>query len=258
MDGETRQSPTPACPAVNQTVLLGSKPENGAPRRHFQRPAKGFATPFSNRLTTHRMTANDIFSDEAAVEADLLVQESILRSRAELSARLAAASVCRDAELLDTLRIEAMYQFCEFFYLLRARRIESEDAIRRLADLHNQHLDTLSRDADKMKRLGLRNERLLDAIFTADTLPRLIETWRERPGRIDQSNLARFLVGVMSTETCRKLVVACATAAFLERVRSPYGAVLVSSTGVMEQIFGSVLRNLRLRIASIETEGAKP
>lgn len=205
----------------------------------------------------HKMTANDIFSDAAAVEADLLAQESILRSRSDLSARLVAASISRDANVLDALRIEAMYQFCEFFYLLRARRIESEDAIRRLADLHNQHLDTLSRDADKMKRLGLRKDRLLDAIFTSDTLPRLVQTWREHPGRIDQSNLARFLVSVMSTETCRKLVVACATAGFLDRARSPYGTVLVWSTGVMEQIFGSVLRDLRLRIAAIGTEGAE-
>ncbi|MFL9828673.1 hypothetical protein [Rhodoplanes sp. SY1] len=200
------------------------------------------------------MTANDIFADESAVEADLFLQESILWSRSVLSARLVEASVARKPELLDTLRIEAMYQFCEFFYLLRARRIESEEEIARLADIHNQHLDTLLRDADKMKRLGLRKDRVLDAIFTADTLPRLVETWRGRAGRIDQSNLARFLVSVMSTETCRKLVVASAEAGFLERGRSPFGTILVSSTGVMEQVFGGVLRDLRRRLAAIVSD----
>jgi len=209
------------------------------------------------RTMTDPVLANDIFSDEAAVEADLLVQESILWSRSVLSTRLVEASASQDAELCDILRIEAMYQFCEFFYLLKARRIETEEAIRRLADIHNQHLDILSRDPEKMKRLGLRKDRLLDAIFTADTLPRLVETWCERPGQIDQSNLARFFVTIMSTETCRKLVVACSEAGFLSRNRSPFGTVLVSSTGVMEQLFGGVLRDLRLRISAIQCEGAK-
>lgn len=115
------------------------------------------------------------------------------------------------------LQIEAMYQFCEFFYLLKARRIETAETISALADIHNRHLDALSRDTDKMKRLGLNRARVLDAIFTADTLPRLIEIWRERPGHFDQSNLARLLATVMSSETCRKLIIASAEAGFLSR-----------------------------------------
>jgi len=204
---------------------------------------------------TKPISAHDIFADEAAVEADLLVQESILWSRSILSTRLVEASANHDPELCDTLRIEAMYQFCEFFYLLRARRIETDELIRRMADIHNQHLDMLSSDAEKMKRLGLRKDRVLDAIFTSDTLPRLVETWRERPGQIDQSNLARFFVTVMSTETCRKLVVASSEAGFLTRSRSPFGTMLVCLTGIMEQIFGGVLRDLRQRIAAIGSEG---
>lgn len=204
------------------------------------------------------MNSDDVFSDEAGLEADLFVQESLLWSRSVLSARLTEASLRKDPSCIEMLRIESMYQFCEFFYLLKARKIEGEEAIRRLADIHNEHLDGLSRDKDKMDRLGLRKDRLLDAIFTADTLPRLIETWRETPGRIDQSNLARFLVCVMSTETCRKLVVAATDAGFLQRTRSPFGTVLVSSTGRMEQIFGAVLRDLRLRIVANEPKRRPP
>jgi len=40
-----------------------------------------------------------------------------------------------------------------------------------------------------------------------------------------QSNLARFLAALMSTETCRKIVVACAQAGFLLRERNPYGTI---------------------------------
>jgi hypothetical protein len=55
-------------------------------------------------------------------------------------------------------------------------------------------------------------------------------------------------MGVMSTETCRKVVVACAEAGFLERKRTAYGTMLVHTTGKLEDIFGGILRQLRSRI----------
>lgn len=134
------------------------------------------------------MIANDIFSDEEAIEADLALQECLLWSRAELFDRLTAASSSQVQVTAETLRLDAMSPFVEFFYLIRARRIETTDQITRLAEIHNEHIDLLCRDASKMKQLGLRKDRLLDAIFTSDTLPRLTETWKLHPGRIDQSN----------------------------------------------------------------------
>ena len=197
------------------------------------------------------MTSNDIFADESAIAADLSLQECLLWSRAELFDRLTSSSLSQNEATLETLRLDAASQFAEFFYLIRARKIEKTEQIARLAEIHNEHIDLLCRDAPKMKRLGLRKDRLLDSIFTSDTLPRLTEIWRLHPGRIDQSNLARFLATAMSTETCRKLVIASADAGFLARSKSPFGAVLVQSTGVMEQIFGGVLRDLRYRVSNI-------
>ena len=194
------------------------------------------------------MIANDIFADRGALDADLFLLESMLWSRNAVLERLVKASACREQAVIDLLRIESMYQFAEFFFLLRAREIHSVEEIERLADIHNVHVATLTSDAEKMKRLGVRKERLLDAIFTADTLPRLLQNWREWPGAIDQSNLGRLLVTVMPTETCRKLVVASAEAGFLTRSKSPYGTVLVCSTGTMEQVFGGVVRDLRERV----------
>jgi hypothetical protein len=88
---------------------------------------------------------------------------------------------------------------------------------------------------------------MLDAMFTADTLPRLLQHWGDKPGTLDQSNLARFLAGLMSSETCRKVVVACGQAGFLERERSPYGTMFVRSVGMMERLFAQSLRELRRR-----------
>ena len=114
-----------------------------------------------------------------------------------------------------------------------------------LAELHNQYLVELTKDRVKLARLGLNRERLLDAIFTADTMPRLLLHWAGKPGTLDQSNLARFLAVLMSTETCRKVVVACAQAGFLLRDRSPYGTMFVRSAGTLERLFAQCLRDLR-------------
>lgn len=198
---------------------------------------------------------NDVFDDNVALAADLAMHESMLWSRAALSERLAEASLSRDPRLLDELRIESMYQFCEFFYLVRAQGITSGPAIAALADLHNRHMEALLKDREKMKRLKLTPKRVLDAVITGDMMPRLVEIWSETPGRIDQSNLGRFLVTVMSAETSRSLAVAATEAGFMTRSAAKKGLVLVRSTGIMERVFGGVLRDLRLRIARIDPTG---
>lgn len=194
------------------------------------------------------MPTDDIFSDPQQLEADLSLLEQILWCRAEVCRRLVTESRSQNDDVLEMLRLEAMYEFAEYFYLLRARGFLYAGQITALADAHNAHMVALSRDRTKMRRLGLRQDRLLDAMFTADTLPRLVETWSLAPGTLDQSNLARLMVTMMSTETCRKLVVAAAAAGFLERSRSAHGTMLLRSTGVMEQVFGSTIRDARSKI----------
>jgi hypothetical protein len=194
------------------------------------------------------MSANDVFADAAETEADLVLLENLRWARKAFLDRVCEESVSQDEDVLAALRLEATHQVAEFLYLLRARGIETEEQIRMLAEMHNQYVVDLTKDAGKAARLGLNRPRLLDAIFTADTLPRLVHHWAERPGTLDQSNLARFLASLMSSETCRKVVVACGEAGFLVRERSPHGTMLVRSTGTLERLFAQGLRDLRRRI----------
>jgi hypothetical protein len=184
------------------------------------------------------------------VAADLAVLEVLRWGRKEFSERVCRESKVSKEAVLGVLRLDATYQFSEFFYLLGAHRIETADDLKKLAELHNQHIVGLTKDADKMARLGLKLDRLLDAIFTADTMPRLLQSWAAQPGSIDQSNLARLLVTVMAPETSRKIVVACCEAGYLRRDRTPYGTILVASNGGLERIFGDCLREIRLRIVN--------
>lgn len=181
-------------------------------------------------------------------DRELELLESLRWSRKEFVERVCEASKSQEEKVLSVLRLEATHQMAEFYFLLNARNIETEDDIHRLAELHNQYIVDIMKDAAKMERMGLSRERALEAMFTADTMPRLLQNWREKSGAIDQSNLARLLMTVMSTETCRKVIVACAEAGFVARVRTSYGTILVSSNGSLEDIFSKLLRELLARI----------
>lgn len=185
---------------------------------------------------------------QAGWAAELVLLEHLRRSRKEFVDQICSSSASQDERVLTTLRFDATYQVAEFYFLLDARGIETVAELKSLAELHNQYIVDIMKDPVKMERIGLNRERALEAMFTADTLPRLLQNWRDKKGSIDQSNLARLLMSVMSTETCRKIVVACTEAGFLERTKTPYGTMLVSSNGKLEEIFGGILRDLRVSI----------
>lgn len=94
-------------------------------------------------------------------------------------------------------------------------------------------------------RVPLKPERIERAVFSPEVLSRLLQNWRDHAGAIDQSNLARFLVLEMSTETCRKTVVALSQANCLNRVPTPYGTTLVISNGWLEEVFGNSIKHLQ-------------
>ena len=133
----------------------------------------------------------------------------------------------------------------EFFYLLRAFRLDDEAKIRRYAELHNQHLEELQADRAKLRRLGLSPTRIQKGMFSPDSIPKLVENYRASEGALDQSDLSRLLIEVMSPETCRKTTVLLTEAGYLERRRSPYQSVLVRSTGALERVFSRSLRHVR-------------
>jgi hypothetical protein len=191
----------------------------------------------------------DPFSNEAGMEADLILLEQLKSGRKAFVEQLCSASRAQTESVLSVLRMESTYMIAEFFYLIRAHGIETAEQLQRLAELHNHYISELIKDRERASRFGLSSDRLLDAIFTGDTMPRLVQQWADRPGALDQSNLARFVVTLMSAESCRKIVVACEQAGFLQRERTRAGATVVISSGVMEGIFARYVRALRHAIS---------
>ena len=189
------------------------------------------------------------FTDESETMRDIRTCEALHEAKAAFQDALVEGSAVQDRHFVAQLRQEPPYQIAEFFFLLRAFRLDSEEKIRRYAELHNQHLEGLQADRAKMRRLGLSPTRVGKGVFSEESIPKLVENYRAGDGAIDQSDLSRLLIEVMSPETCRKTAVVLTEAGYLERRRSPYQSVLVRSTGALECIFARSLRHVRSTLA---------
>lgn len=189
--------------------------------------------------------------DRSESEKDLAALESMRRARLNFEERICEASVTQDEVILEGLRLESMFEFAEFYFAIRVLDFTDPGDVALLAKAHNQRIIELEKDHAEMRRRHLTKDRLLKGMFTADTLPRLESCWREAPGALDQSNLARFLAPQMSAETTRKLIVACTAAGFLNRRESAYSTLVVVSTGVMEDVFGQCMREMRDEISRL-------
>ena len=176
--------------------------------------------------------------------------ETLRRMKARFQSTILAASATDNLDTTLSMRQESFFQLAEFFFAFRTFGIDSVEKLDRFADLHNRYLLEVRKDPDRMRRFGLSPERIDAALFTGENLKKLLANFSSQQSAIDQSDLARFLVTVMSTETCRKLVLAAEQAGFLNRTRSPFGAVLVSTNGKMDDIYGTVLREARHAAAS--------
>jgi hypothetical protein len=183
-------------------------------------------------------------------EDDLLAFEQLRAFDTALADALCAASASRDPRVLAVLRIGAMRPFAEFYFMLRARAVRTASDLAQLAEAHNGDLGRRIEILRLGHPSGSKERRLIEAIFTGDVRPRLLATWREQPGAIDQSNLGRFLAPSMSSETARKLALACERAGFLARRRTPLGTMAVHSLGVMEDVYGDCLDRLRAALAA--------
>lgn len=153
-------------------------------------------------------------------------------------------SASQDAGVIAALNADAVYVVAEFYYRLKAMAVDTADDMEQLAIEHNRRLGQATAARQKVARPLPKPERIQRAMFSTDVQLRLVQNWRDHKGAIDQSNLARFLALEMSTETCRKAVVALAKAGCLDRVNTPYGTTLVISNGRLEEIFATALKSL--------------
>jgi hypothetical protein len=155
-------------------------------------------------------------------------------------------------EELDMLRSNEAFQVAEFFYLVEKFGLSDRRKIRLYLVRHNHDLDELIADKEKRDLLGLSRARLEDGLFSEQGIEKVVQQISDGRLRLDQSDLGRLLITLMSPETTRKAIVALAKGGLLTRVR--IGQVLVVSNGVLESYFekhlSAIINDLRPSLSS--------
>lgn len=185
-------------------------------------------------------------SPETELEADIRLFEQMFSAKARFFDQIVDNRTDPSSVESRDLRQENVYSIAEFYYLLKVFGIDSASKLRKFAESHNKNVEELLENSEQREKLGVQPQRLRDARFeTSDKLDRLVLNCGENTIRISQSDLARFMVEYMSSESCRTSVKILTDAGYLRRVKSPFGAVLVQSTGALENIYGDYIRSFR-------------
>jgi hypothetical protein len=188
---------------------------------------------------------------EAGQDVALLV--ALREARQRMLVRLGECAVNTEPlERLVNSQRDAVFLLAEFFFALRAMDISSSATIATFIDNHNRHMERRLQTEFRNKAGGFA-ERLKEGRFGPGAI-RMIQMTLSAQGRLElsQSDIARFLVEVMSDETCRKVLTGLCEAGLLSMRREEINhAVMVWSEGTLESAFGQHLSEIRSIVASL-------
>ncbi len=179
------------------------------------------------------------------IEADFILFEEI--SSAELRFFDAIIENRRrgSAVKVVALRQDSIFEIAKFYYLLKLCKIDGPKKLRDFAICHNQKIEALLKNTRKRTKQGLHPDRLCSALFdTEQKLDVLAATSGTNRIKLSQSSIAKFLVEHMSSETSRAAIKILCGAGYLSQAKSPFGAILVHSTGRIEEHFEFYVRSL--------------
>jgi hypothetical protein len=145
-----------------------------------------------------------------------------------------------------------IFHVAEFFYALRATKLETPETITKLVELHNADLDDrLDREAYKHGGLAARLEK---GKFKHGPAAAIIDNLGTNRGVVlNLSDITRFLIEAMSAETTKQAVQALCKAKLLECGDGKANrSAEVWSTGRLEGIYGQYLAEVRAAARAIE------
>jgi len=191
--------------------------------------------------------------DWAQARQDVALLLALREARQRVVEQLAECAENADAfaRLVASQR-DVVFLVAEFFYALRAMKISSPETVAAFIESHNRHIDERLQSEFKNKVGGLA-DRLKEGRFGAGAI-RMVQLTLAQHGRLElsQSDVARFLVEVMSDETCRKVLTGLCEAGLLRTRREEINrAVMIWSDGVLEAAFGRHLAEMRSIVTSL-------
>jgi hypothetical protein len=148
---------------------------------------------------------------------------------------------------IDLLKGSYTYSVAEFYYIIEELNFNYKAKIRSYLHRHNSDMSELLSDRVKRERAGMTIQRVKASLFSPTQIERVVEHVVDGRLRLDQSDLGRLLSQAISTETCRKTVVALAKGGLLNRIN--IGQVLVVSTGHLERYYRKHLTSIVTALA---------
>ena len=165
--------------------------------------------------------------------------------------RLAELSLEKDEQHIVRLRQDTIYNVVEYLFILSNFDLTDQAVFVNYLQLHNNHIQGLLDCRDKQQRMGLTVDRLDKGVFSERALMKTAANFATSDGAVDQSDLARLMITLVSPETCRRSIEVLEVSGFLTRTISPFGSMLVKSKGTAEAEFELMLSNMEREIQSL-------
>ncbi len=192
------------------------------------------------------MNAGLDMENKSDLDADITLFEEISSARMRFFDEIVDCRSADSTVKVRELRQETVFVIAEFFWLLRVFEIDTPEKLRAFGETHNRNILELLDNNEDQIRLGIHAPRLREALFDSEEkLDRLEANCGYGAVQFSQSDLARFLVEYMSFERCRSTVKILTDAGFLKASKSPFGAILICSSGQLEDAFADHIRSFR-------------
>lgn len=145
-------------------------------------------------------------------------------------------------EYLALIRSDGAAQIAELLFLIEELGLKDGKRFRPFLENHNAAMQAYLGDPARMRTLGLTPQRVKAAMVPEDRIA--FFEFVSPPDRlfVDQSAVGRLLTELMAPESCRKIVIALAEGALLER--HTLGNVLISSDGTLEAFYRDYLNSI--------------
>ncbi len=192
------------------------------------------------------MSAGLDMENKSDLDADITLFEEISSARMRFFDEIVDCRSADSTVKVRELRQETVFVIAEFFWLLRVFEIDAPEKLRAFGETHNRNILELLDNNEDQIRLGVHAPRLREALFDSEEkLDRLEANCSNGTVQFSQSDFARFLVEYMSFERCRSTVKILTDAGFLKASKSPFGAILISSSGQLEDAFADHILSFR-------------
>ena len=156
-------------------------------------------------------------------------------------------------EDVDVLRGNGTYHIAEFYYCVQEYNLGDRQNIIFFLKSHNEGMQEYISNKENCDLIGFSKSGAEEAIFSEVQIEKVVQNISGNTLRLDQSDVGRILLPMISPETTRKALVTLDKGGLITRIK--IGQVLIVSTGTLEKYFREHLSSI---VKTIAEESERP